>query len=251
MIREESEKLSISLFGPEKVKTEISGTSLACECSIEVELLAVAEGIQSFELIVNFHGWEEFEPQKFTISRLGKQNCEKEKISLAPIALKNKKNFTIKTDERIQISASAVCDDREYRVDKVITCMTPAQLDIGISPVYSVVFHQNQFDLINTLELTNRSNKPFGLTKVIAECDPPEFETATWNFDSLPSGQATKPQSLDLQISPLTLEKLTEKREIFITFSVIVDNHVVCQKRHTVQLLPKNQWGGEVHMPEL
>ena len=129
--------------------------------------------------------------------------------------------------------------------------MTPAQLEIGISPVYSVVFQQNQFDLINTLEVSNRSNKPFGLTRVLAECDPSEFETATWNFDSLPSDQATKPQSLNLQISPSTLEKLTEKREISITFSVIVDNQVVCQQRHTVQLLPKNQWGGEIHMPEL
>lgn len=251
MQNEEPEKVSISILGPETIRTDISGTSLAYNGSIKVELIATNECIHNCNLIVNFNGWDNFEPQEFTIGNIRNTRSEQKSFFLAPIALKNRKLFTLKTDERLQISAHLVYENREYRENKVVTCMTPAQLEIGISPVYSVVFQQNQFDLINTLEVSNRSNKPFGLTRVLAECDPSEFETATWNFDSLPSDQATKPQSLNLQISPSTLEKLTEKREISITFSVMVDNQVVCQQRHTVQLLPKNQWGGEIHMPEL
>ena len=247
------ENVSIRISGEEKLKTELANQELDYPATIEVDLAELGAPINECSLHVEFFGWDSFKPQDYNFEENSDEASGIQQFTLAPIQLQEERTFTLKHDEPLQISVFLRHEksDFECRVNKIVTCLSPAGLNVGISPVYSVVFQQNQFSLINTLEISNQSQRGFGLTKVVAECDSQDFENAIWNFDSIASAQTTKPENLDLKISPPILENLTERRTVVITFRVYVDNIVACEKRFEVELLPKNQWGGETHMPEL
>lgn len=247
------ENVSIRISGEEKLKTELANQELDYPATIEVDFSEFDAPINECSLHVEFFGWDSFKSQDFKFEANSGEAAGIAEFTLAPIQLQEKKTFSLKHDEPLQISVFLRHEksDFECRVNKIVTCLSPAGLNVGISPVYSVVFQQNQFSLINTLEISNQSQRGFGLTKVVAECDSQDFENAIWNFDSIASAQTTKPENLDLNISPSILENLTERRTVVITFRVYVDNIVACEKRFEVELLPKNQWGGETHMPEL
>ena len=66
------------------------------------------------------------------------------------------------------------------------------ELQLGYSEVYSYVFNQNQFPLINLLELTNNSNKPLRSVQVKAVFDPNDFNEVTWNIDELQSKKSIR-----------------------------------------------------------
>jgi len=132
-----------------------------------------------------------------------------------------------------------------------IKILPPVKLSLEVSSVYSVVFQQNQFPLISVLELTNHSSDSFGLTKVLAEFDPPDFDSTEWVIDELAAGQSICLKERQLKFSASALEALTERRLIQLKLSVYTDGVLVCSKTADLQILPKNQWGGEFHMPEL
>jgi hypothetical protein len=247
------ENVSIRISGEEKLKTELANQELDYPATIEVDLSELGAPINECSLHVEFFGWDSFKPQDYKFEGNSDEATGIQRFILTPIQLEEERTFTLKHDEPLQISVFLRHEksDFECRMNKIVTCLSPAGLNVGISPVYSVVFQQNQFSLINTLEISNQSQRGFGLTKVVAECDSQDFENAIWNFDSIASAQTTKPENLDLKISPSILENLTERRKVVITFRVYVDNIVACEKRFEVELLPKNQWGGETHMPEL
>lgn len=245
--------ICIQIKGSEKLKTELKNTYLHYEATIEVDYSDTDVPITECKLRVEFSGWDSFKPQEFEFEAEQDGDSKIARFYLGPIQLQEEKTFNLTHDEPLQVSAFLRHDksNAESRENKIVNCLSPAGLNVGISPIYSVVFQQNQFPLVNTLEIVNQTPKSFGLTKVVAECDSQDFETATWNFDSITSEQTSKPEHLNYKIAHSVLENLTEKKEVIITFRVFVDNVVACEKRFEVELLPKNQWGGEAHMPEL
>lgn len=245
--------VSIQIHGNEKLRTELVNSHLHYAGTIEIDFSEIDIPTSECTLRVEFHGWDLFKPQEFRFEPQQDEASETARFAITSIQLQEEKPFTLKNDEPLQISAFLRHEksNSECRENKIVTCLSPAGLNVGISPVYSVVFQQNQFDLINTLEISNQSLKAFGLTKVVAECDSEDFENTVWNFDSIAPRQTTKPEHLDLKISSKVLENLTEKREVVITFRVFIDNVIACERRFEIELLPKNQWGGESHMPEL
>lgn len=160
--------------------------------------------------------------------------------------------FSIYAEEIVQVRVLVSADGQSVAEEtKRLTLLPPLLISANVAAVYSVVFQQNQFPLIENLELTNHSQESFELIQVIAEFDPPEFEPATWNVDELSPGQSVGLKETHLRLSAGSLERLNERRMIGLKFSVVIGGLEIAAIENEIELLPKNQWGGEMHMPEL
>lgn len=167
MLREEN--VSIKITGEERLKTELTNKRLYYSGKIEVDFSELDFPISECSLRVEFFGWDLFKAQEFEFEAENDEADKTARLTIDPIELQDEKPFTLKSDEPLQISAFLKHErsNTECRENKIVTYMSPAGLSVGISSVYSVVFQQNQFSLINTLEVSNQSGKAFGLTKVI------------------------------------------------------------------------------------
>ena len=173
-------------------------------------------------------------------------------LSVPEFGNPNEQPFCISEETVIPVSVMVIADDIQIAVETVeIKLIPPVTITLDVAPVYSIVFQQNQFPLISQLEVTNNSLEAVGTTKVVAEFDPDDFESATWMIDELASGQSVRLKERQLKFSASALESLTERRLIQLKLSVYTDGIFVCSKTASLELLPKNHWGGELHMPEL
>jgi len=129
--------------------------------------------------------------------------------------------------------------------------LPPIEISSDVASKYSIVFQQNQFPLIKTLEVTNHSSESFERIQVVAEFDPPEFEPVIWNIDELSPGQSVGLKETHLRLSAGALEHLNERRMVGLKFLAVVSGQEIAAIEKEIELLPKNQWGGEMHMPEL
>lgn len=173
-------------------------------------------------------------------------------IEFPPIERTDGKEFTISSVQLIEVRASIIEGEEEIAVvTKTIKLLPPVQISADIASVYSIVFQQNQFPLISRLDLINDSPYSLGLIKVIAEFDPPDFEVKTWMIDELASGQSVCLKERLLKLSATALDGLTEKRLIQFKLSAYAEDFLVSTVTKEIELLPKNHWGGELHMPEL
>ena len=159
-------------------------------------------------------------------------------------------NITQRTETKLQISART--EDLEIYSEEFTILLIPAlELQLGYSEVYSYVFNQNQFPLINLLELTNNSRKSLRSIEVKATFDPNDFNEVPWNIDELYSKQSIQLDEQRVSIPISALEDLIEEKSYNLSIEVIVQGKKVLAFRNSLRMLPKNQWDGESNMPEL
>lgn len=173
-------------------------------------------------------------------------------IKIPPVERTDGKEFTFSSVQHIEVRTSILEGEKEIAVEtKTIKLLPPVQISADVASVYSIVFQQNQFPLISRLDIKNDSPNSLGLTKIIAEFDPPDFEANTWMIDELAAGQTVCLKERLLKLSATSLDGLTEKRLIQFKLSAYAEDVLVSTVTNEIELLPKNHWGGELNMPEL
>lgn len=169
-----------------------------------------------------------------------------------PVQLKARKSFRIYERELKTVEVFfEVGIDGPLDTTAKIELMPPVEIDAGVSPAYSLVFQQNSIPLLSQLELKNTLAEPFEELKLIASFDPPLFESMTWNLDHLGPRATIRLREKDINLSAETLDKITEQAGMTVCFELTAKEEVIARSQHELTVLPKNQWGGEKHMPEL
>ena len=156
--------------------------------------------------------------------------------------------------QRIEIIlriTGSIGDEDFFTEEFPITLIPAIELQLGFSEVYSYVFNQNQFPLINLLELTNNSSKPLREVQVKAVFDPNDFNEVPWNIDELHSKKSTKLDEQKVSIPISNLEDLIEEKKYNLSIEVSVQGQRIMSLKKSLRMLPKNHWGGESNMPEL
>lgn len=129
-------------------------------------------------------------------------------------------------------------------------------IEANITPVYSFAFQQNQYPLITSLELKSsipggQEHETYRDIKVELTSDSEVFNALVWHVDSIKAGHTQLlPKKLP-KISNQYLSQLTEQISINLTFNVFLKDEQVATKTFSVDILPKNFWGGEERMAEL
>ena len=160
--------------------------------------------------------------------------------------------YILPSGKRLHIHIALYADGKQIlESEESILILPPVEILSEIKSTYSTVFLQNQFPLINQLNIINNSPEALEALRVEAKFDPPDFKPVVWNIDNISSNHSINLQEEKLKLSTGSLEKLNEKRLIKLIITVYSSKTIIAQCTKEIELLPKNHWAGELNMPEL
>ncbi|SDF79343.1 Part of AAA domain-containing protein [Massilia sp. PDC64] len=115
---------------------------------------------------------------------------------------------------------------------------------------------QNSVPLLRELAVVNDSERELSHLQLRLASFPPFLKPKTWSIDVCDPKSRYGIQDLDVQLDGVLLGKLTEAETSTITFTLVEksgtpDERVLVTEERKVDLLPRNQWGGLSHLPDL
>jgi hypothetical protein len=138
---------------------------------------------------------------------------------------------------------------------------TPAQnppqaitIEIGLATKLSLADFQNAVPLIRELTLSSTLKDDSGQLELSLTSTPAFVKPKTWRLDSIKPGARYQIRDLDVQLDGPLLTRLTEAETVTVTLSVRPaggGGDPIAELFRPVELLPRNQWGGLSHLPDM
>lgn len=127
-------------------------------------------------------------------------------------------------------------------------------IDVSINSKINLADYQNAVPLLRELVVRNDTESPAAHLQLVVTSDPPFIREKIWHIDLLPAQGRCAIQDLDVVIDPGLLSRLTESEVAEIQFTLRpgeMQSEVVAALAKPIELLPRNQWGGISHIPEM
>lgn len=115
---------------------------------------------------------------------------------------------------------------------------------------------QNSVPLLRELSVVNESDHDLSTLQLRLESIPAFLKPRIWLIDSCDAKSRYDIKDCDVQLDGLFLNKLTEAESATLVFTLFEkegtsDERTVASSERKVELLPRNQWGGLTHLPDL
>jgi very-short-patch-repair endonuclease len=115
---------------------------------------------------------------------------------------------------------------------------------------------QNSVPLLQELAIVNDSNRELTGLQLRLESVPPFLRPKIWSVDACGPNSVYGIKEADVLLDGTLLAKLTEAEMSTVTFTLVAkagteDEHILVTEQRSVELLPRNQWGGLSHLPDL
>jgi very-short-patch-repair endonuclease len=115
---------------------------------------------------------------------------------------------------------------------------------------------QNSVPLLRDLKVANDGERPLAHLQLRLESFPPFLKPRTWTIDACDAKSQYAIKDCDVQLDGALLGKLTEAETSTMVFTLVeragsTDERVLATEERKVELLPRNQWGGLSHLPDL
>lgn len=115
---------------------------------------------------------------------------------------------------------------------------------------------QNSVPLLRDLLVVNDSERELSQLQLRLESFPPFLKPRTWSIDACDPKSRYGIKDCDVLLDGALLGKLTEAEVSTMTFTLVeksgaADERVLATVERKVELLPRNQWGGLSHLPDL
>lgn len=115
---------------------------------------------------------------------------------------------------------------------------------------------QNSVPLLRELAIVNDSESGLSHLQLRLESFPPFLKPKTWTIDACDARSHYVIKDCDVQLDGSLLSKLTEAETSTLTLTLTEkpgtqDECVLATAERKVELLPRNQWGGLAHLPDL
>lgn len=115
---------------------------------------------------------------------------------------------------------------------------------------------QNSIPLLRELAIVNDGNGEITDLRLRLESFPPFLKSKTWLIDACQAKSNYDIRDCDVQLDGIVLGKLTEAETSTITLTLFgkagsSPERVLATEERKVELLPRNQWGGLSHLPDL
>ncbi|MBU1223814.1 MAG: DUF3320 domain-containing protein [Gammaproteobacteria bacterium] len=113
---------------------------------------------------------------------------------------------------------------------------------------------QNAVPILRELSVINDTSESLAELDLRIESTPAFLKTRHWHIDSVNAGQSCHIPDLDVQLDGSLLSRLTEAE--IATVSLVLRQRgeagdELARHEQTVELLPRNQWGGLSHLPDM
>ncbi|MFC1750680.1 DUF4011 domain-containing protein, partial [Pseudomonadota bacterium] len=134
-------------------------------------------------------------------------------------------------------------------VEKVVE--QPIQIQAAFSPKFNLAFFQNAVPVLLELALVNDSDQGLSDLTLTISSTPAFLKTKIWHIDTISPGQRFHISERDLQLDSTMLSRLNESESILVSVTLIAKGEPLADCEHIIELLPRTQWSGIGHMPEM
>ncbi|NTV95862.1 MAG: DUF3320 domain-containing protein [Thiobacillus sp.] len=113
---------------------------------------------------------------------------------------------------------------------------------------------QNAVPILRELAVVNDTAGDLAELDLSIESTPPFLKTKHWHIDSIPAGRRCHIPDLDVQLDGALLSRLTEAETATVALRLRrrgEAGEVLARFDQAVELLPRNQWGGLSHLPDM
>ncbi len=114
---------------------------------------------------------------------------------------------------------------------------------------------QNAVPMIRELSIASSLEQDSKALEIVLEAMPPFVKPRTWRLDSVGAGQTYRLRDLDVQLDGALFSRLTEAEKATVTVTLrqlqVETSSEPAVLTKTVELLPRNQWGGIAYMPDM
>lgn len=131
------------------------------------------------------------------------------------------------------------------------------KIDVTLIAKLNLADFQNSVPLIRDLCLINDTDQAHEQIELVLASEPPFLKPRRWRIDALAAGSRYPIRDLDLSLDGGLLARLTEAETATVTLTlraVGADATILpalAQHDSRLELLPRNQWGGLSHLPDL
>jgi hypothetical protein len=118
----------------------------------------------------------------------------------------------------------------------------------------SLADFQNAIPPLRELGIVNDSEQEAKDMELTVQSVPAFLKPKTWRVGAVDAGQRVHITDLDIQLDPALLTRLTEAEKATVSFILrraAEPSEELSRLDRTVELLPRNQWGGLSHLPDL
>jgi very-short-patch-repair endonuclease len=115
---------------------------------------------------------------------------------------------------------------------------------------------QNSVPLLRELVIVNESDSGLEHLQLRLESFPPFLKPRTWTIDGCPARTHYSIKDNDVSLDGVLLGKLTEAETATLVVTLVgclakEPERELCREERKVELLPRNQWGGLSHLPDM
>lgn len=130
------------------------------------------------------------------------------------------------------------------------------EIDATLIAKLNLADFQNAVPLIRDLWLVNETDQTYEQVELILTSDPPFLKPRCWRIDALAARSRYPIRDLTLSLDGGMLARLTEAETATVSLALhAVDadtsTPALAQLNTHLELLPRNQWGGLSHLPDL
>ena len=127
-------------------------------------------------------------------------------------------------------------------------------IEVALASKLSLADFQNAIPLLRELTLASTLAADTGQVELSLSSTPAFVKPRTWHLDAIKAGDRYGIRDLDVQLDGALLTRLTEAETATVTLTVRPvggASEFISETTATVELLPRNQWGGLSHLPEM
>ncbi len=124
-------------------------------------------------------------------------------------------------------------------------------ISAALAPKFNLAFFQNSVPILLELAVINDSERDLSNLKLTLSSSPSFIKTRTWRIDTVSMGQKFHISERDLQLDSAMLARLNEAESVQISLTLADKDESIADFERNIELLPRNQWGGIDHMPEM
>ncbi len=131
---------------------------------------------------------------------------------------------------------------------------TPQYIVATLIAKLNLADFQNAVPMLRELSIANDTARALKELELSIEAIPAILKPKHWRVDAVGVGERYHITDLDVQLDGALLSRLTEAEKATVSF--VLRSHgesteELARLAHTVELLPRNQWGGLSHLPDM
>ncbi|WP_233237846.1 DUF3320 domain-containing protein [Bordetella sp. LUAb4] len=130
------------------------------------------------------------------------------------------------------------------------------KIDVTLIAKLNLADFQNAVPLVRELWLINETDQTHEQLELVLTSDPPFLKSRRWRIDALAAGSRYPIRDLNVNLDGGLLARLTEAETATVSFALRkvdadASTPAFVQRDIQLELLPRNQWGGISHLPDL